>query len=108
MAIDSGTTVIVAPTSDAQAFWNNVPGSAPYAPNPSYYTFPCKTPPQVCEEKERRSALPLTFLLVRILQVSFTFAGSARPWTISSSDFNLGQVSSGSLNCVGAVVGQDG
>lgn len=46
-AIDTGTTVIVAPIREAKAFWKNVPGSAPYAAAPSYYTFPCKTAPTV-------------------------------------------------------------
>lgn len=88
LAIDSGTTVIVAPTADAKAFWQKVPGSAPFANSPGYYTFPCKTPPSV----------------------SFTFAGPGqnKAWSISATDFNLGTASAGSPNCVGAVIGQDG
>lgn len=46
-AVDTGTTVIVAPTKEAKAFWKAVPGAAPYAAAPSYYTFPCKSPPSV-------------------------------------------------------------
>ena len=47
MAIDSGTTVIVAPSGEAKAFWRSVPGAAPYSAAAGYWTFPCKSPPSV-------------------------------------------------------------
>lgn len=47
MAIDSGTTVILAPTADATAFWKLVPGAAPFSGDSSYWTYPCRSPPQV-------------------------------------------------------------
>ncbi|GAA5971359.1 hypothetical protein JCM11641_008322 [Rhodosporidiobolus odoratus] len=80
--IDTGTTIIVAPTSFASKFWAAVPNSAPYGSG-GYYTFPCNSAPTV----------------------SFTFGGSTTQWKVSQ--FNLGRVSSGSSKCVGSVVGQD-
>ncbi|GAA5905396.1 hypothetical protein JCM6882_003148 [Rhodosporidiobolus microsporus] len=80
--IDTGTTLIVAPTSFASAFWAAVPNSQAY-PSGGYYTFPCSSAPTV----------------------SFTFGGSTTRWPLSA--FNLGRVSSGSTRCVGSLVGQD-
>ncbi|BGO92388.1 hypothetical protein NBRC10512_005073 [Rhodotorula toruloides] len=82
--IDTGTSVIVAPTQAAAAFWAAVPGSGTYGSG--YYTYPCATPPDV----------------------SFSFGPSfAEQWAVSSESLNLGRVSSGSDRCVGAVVGAD-
>ncbi|GAA5909327.1 uncharacterized protein JCM6883_005843 [Sporobolomyces salmoneus] len=82
--IDTGTSVIVAPTADAAAFWAQVPNSGVYGSG--YYTYDCASPPQV----------------------SFSFgAGFAEQWAVSESSWNLGKVSSGSSRCVGAVVGAD-
>ncbi|GAA5901695.1 uncharacterized protein JCM6883_000367 [Sporobolomyces salmoneus] len=81
--VDTGTTLIVAPTSSAKSFYASVPGSAPYSNG--YYTFPCSSVPSV----------------------SFTFPGMTAAWTIPASTFNLGRVSSTSSLCVGALVGQD-
>ncbi|KEI40896.1 uncharacterized protein L969DRAFT_361018 [Mixia osmundae IAM 14324] len=80
--IDSGTTVIVAPTADASSFWAQVPDSGVY--NNGYYTFPCDSPPTV----------------------SFQF-DSGKKWNIKADDLNLGATSPGSGRCVGAIVGQD-
>ncbi|GAA5951141.1 hypothetical protein JCM3765_002396 [Sporobolomyces pararoseus] len=81
---DTGTTLIVAPPSWAQTFYAQIPGSAPYSSG-GYYTFPCSSVPSV----------------------SFSFPGSSTAWTIPTSMFNLGRVSTGSTSCVGAIVGQD-
>ncbi|GAA5848382.1 hypothetical protein JCM5353_004881 [Sporobolomyces roseus] len=81
--VDSGTTLIVAPTSFAKSFYAAVPGSAAYGNG--YYTFPCSSVPAV----------------------SFSFPGSTTKWTIPASLFNLGRVSSTSSQCVGGLVGQD-
>ncbi|GAA5937012.1 uncharacterized protein JCM15063_000127 [Sporobolomyces koalae] len=81
--VDSGTTLIVAPTDFAQSFYAAVPGSAAYGNG--YYTFPCSSVPAV----------------------SFSFPGSSTAWPVSSANFNLGRVSYGSSQCVGALVGQD-
>ncbi|GAA5965342.1 hypothetical protein JCM3765_007171 [Sporobolomyces pararoseus] len=82
--IDTGTSVIVAPTADAAAFWAKVPNSGVYGSG--YYTYDCASPPQI----------------------SFSFGSSfAEQWAVSGSSFNLGKVSAGSSRCVGAVVGAD-
>ncbi|GAA5830578.1 hypothetical protein JCM11251_002519 [Rhodosporidiobolus azoricus] len=80
--IDTGTTLIVAPTSFASTFWAAVPNSQAYSSG-GFYTFPCTAAPSV----------------------SFTFGGSTTRWPLSA--FNLGRVSSGSTRCVGSLVGQD-
>ncbi|GAA6064166.1 hypothetical protein JCM10212_002988 [Sporobolomyces blumeae] len=82
--IDTGTSVIVAPTAQAEAFWAAVPNSGVYGSG--YYTYECATPPDV----------------------SFSFGTAfAEQWAVSGASFNLGRVSSGSSRCVGAVVGAD-
>lgn len=82
--IDTGTSVIVAPTSEAKAFWAAVPNSGSYGSG--FYTFDCANPPVV----------------------SFAFDESGNEqWAVSPESFNLGTVSSGSSRCVGAVIGAD-
>lgn len=83
--IDTGTTIIIAPPRDAEAFWSQVPGSARYDPAPAYWTYPCDTPPDV----------------------AFSFGSSSSMWSVSAADMNLGRVAAGSETCVGALVGQD-
>ncbi|GAA5952922.1 hypothetical protein JCM8115_002384 [Rhodotorula mucilaginosa] len=80
---DTGTTLIVVPTADAQTFWASVPGAAPYSGGGGYYTFPCNQAPKV----------------------TFQFPGSLTKW--ATPYLNLGTVSYGSNQCVGAIVGQD-
>lgn len=81
--VDSGTSVIVAPTKSASSFWATVPDSAPYGGG--YYAYPCDAPPNI----------------------SFSFAGSTKQWSIAAENLNLGRVASGSSRCVGAIVGAD-
>jgi len=81
--IDSGTTVVVAPTAEAKAFWAKVPNSGVYGGG--YYTFPCATDPSI----------------------SFAFGSGGTKLSMSLASLNLGMVSSGSSRCVGAVVGAD-
>ncbi|GAA6005609.1 hypothetical protein JCM11491_003699 [Sporobolomyces phaffii] len=83
--IDTGTSVIVAPSADAAAFWAKVPNSGLYGSG-GYYTYDCASPPSV----------------------SFSFGSSfTEKWAVSGSSWNLGKVSAGSSRCVGAVVGAD-
>lgn len=79
--VDTGTTVVVAPPSEAANFWSQVPGSE--STGNGYYTFPCNTVPTV----------------------SFNFGGS--DWKMSTENLNLGQTHAGSNQCVGSVVGMD-
>ncbi|GAA5976063.1 hypothetical protein JCM11641_003272 [Rhodosporidiobolus odoratus] len=82
--IDTGTSVIVAPTAAAATFWASVPNSGVYGGN--YYTFLCADAPTI----------------------SFSFGTSfGEKWAISGESLNLGRVSSGSDRCVGAIVGAD-
>lgn len=81
--IDTGTSVVVAPTASAATFWGAVPGSAVYGSG--YYTYPCATPPSL----------------------SFSFGSGSDQWVISGDTLNLGKVSSGSSRCVGSIVGAD-
>ncbi|KAL8292876.1 hypothetical protein RQP46_000570 [Phenoliferia psychrophenolica] len=81
--IDTGTSVVVAPTASAAMFWATVPNSAPYGSG--YYTYDCTSPPSP----------------------SFSFGGLTTSWTMSSDSLNLGRVSTGSSRCVGSIVGAD-
>ncbi|CAE6406946.1 hypothetical protein ACGC1H_002276 [Rhizoctonia solani] len=88
MIIDSGTTLVVGPTSSVKAWWAKVPGSRACSTSAcgasGYYTYPCSSPPSV----------------------SFTFNG--RKFSVSSSDFNLGTTDDTGTTCVGAIVGTSG
>ncbi|KAG8717152.1 Type I transmembrane sorting receptor [Ceratobasidium sp. 394] len=87
MIIDSGTTLVVGPTSSVSAFWSKLGGKAcstSVCGASGYYTFPCSSPPQV----------------------SFTFSG--RKFPISTNDINLGSTDDSGTTCVGAIVGTSG
>ena len=79
--IDSGTSVIVAPTVAAKSFWAAIPNSAPYGNG--YYTYDCDTPPSI----------------------SFSFHNGPALWQLTV--VSLGKVSASSSRCVGSIVGQD-
>ncbi|PIL22776.1 transporter [Ganoderma sinense ZZ0214-1] len=79
--IDSGSTLITAPTDAADAFWQNVDGSS--QAEQGLYTFPCNTVPEV----------------------AFSWGGQS--WSISANDLNLGPLEEGSSDCVGAITGAD-
>ncbi|OSD07013.1 acid protease [Trametes coccinea BRFM310] len=81
--IDSGTTIMYGPPSAVKAFYSHVSGSKVYDSANGYYSYPCNSPPSV----------------------SFSWGG--KKWAISAANFNLGQTSSGSSQCVGALAGQD-
>jgi hypothetical protein len=81
--IDTGTTFIVAPSAQVSKFYAAIPGSKDVSKTvgPGFYSFPCSA-------TER---------------VSLTFGGKA--FSVEPSLFNLGRVSQGSQDCVGAIVG---
>ncbi|KAI1794916.1 protease [Ganoderma leucocontextum] len=81
--IDSGSTIITAPTDAAKKFWAAVPGSKEYDSQQGLYQYPCKSAPKV----------------------SFTWGG--KQWAISSDNLSLGETKSGSGQCVGAISGGD-
>ncbi|KIK02661.1 hypothetical protein K443DRAFT_677390 [Laccaria amethystina LaAM-08-1] len=75
---DTGTTLIGGPTADVKAIWAAVPGSA-VVNGTEYFSFPCSTS----------------------VQVTLSFGGKA--WPINVTDMNLGPVSQGSSQCLGAI-----
>ncbi|GAA6058791.1 hypothetical protein JCM10212_001907 [Sporobolomyces blumeae] len=80
--LDSGTTLIIAPTSAAQEFWSNVPGSELY--DTGTWTYPCDSPPTV----------------------EFSFARiTLQKYGVNADDFNLGYLPEDPSRCVGAVMG---
>ncbi|GJE93357.1 Asp-domain-containing protein [Phanerochaete sordida] len=81
--IDTGTTLIVADMPQVRQFYAAIPGSkdASATVGEGFFTFPCSATEHV----------------------GLTFSG--RNFAIAPSLFNLGRVSSGSNDCVGAVVG---
>ncbi|EGG01944.1 aspartic peptidase A1 [Melampsora larici-populina 98AG31] len=80
VAIDTGTSLIGAPTSAVEAIYSHIPGSQPakgiYR---GYYQFPC-------------SSLPT---------LSLTFGGIS--YSISPDDFNIGKIDQSGENCLGAI-----
>ncbi|KAF9449928.1 acid protease [Macrolepiota fuliginosa MF-IS2] len=82
-AIDTGTTLIVAPQAQAAQFYKAIPGSqdASRTIGAGFFTFPCNANPSV----------------------SLAFSG--KEFSIPSESFNLGQVSAGSSDCVGGITG---
>ncbi|KAF8640951.1 hypothetical protein AX17_000598 [Amanita inopinata Kibby_2008] len=81
--IDSGTTIMYGPPSAVKQVYSKIPGATLYDSQNGYYSFPCNSVPSV----------------------SFNWGG--KDWVISAANFNLGTVSSGSSECVGALAGQD-
>ena len=83
-AIDTGTTLIIAPPAIAKAIYAKIPGAKlAHSLGDGFYSFPCSTSPKPA--------------------VSLNFGG--RLFEINSLDFNLGAEAQGSDMCVGAIVG---
>ncbi|KZS98007.1 acid protease [Sistotremastrum niveocremeum HHB9708] len=84
--VDTGTTLIIGDTTDVAALYAAIPGSqnAQNTVGAGFFTVPCNSIPTV----------------------SFTLGGKSFP--VSPATFNLGQVSTGSSQCVGGVVGENG
>jgi cathepsin D len=81
--IDSGTTIMYGPPSAVQAVYAKIPGSKLYDSGNGFYSYPCNSPPSV----------------------AFSWGGKA--WKISAANFNLGETSPGSGQCIGALSAQD-
>ncbi|KAI8996510.1 acid protease [Trametes punicea] len=81
--IDSGSTIMAAPTKAAEAFWEQVPNAQLYDEDQGLYSFPCDSVPEVA------------------------FSWGGKRWTISADDFNLGETEQGSGQCVGALSSGD-
>ncbi|KAF8444969.1 aspartic peptidase domain-containing protein [Boletus edulis BED1] len=81
-AIDTGTTLIAAPSNVAKQIWSNVPGSTALSNQyQGMYAFPCNTN----------------------VSVSISFGGTH--WAISPDDMNLGPINLGGKTqmCVGGI-----
>ncbi|KAG8214186.1 aspartic peptidase domain-containing protein [Butyriboletus roseoflavus] len=80
-AIDTGTSLIAAPSSIAKEIWNKVPGSLPLTGQfQGMYAFPCTTD----------------------VNISISFGGTT--WTINAADMNFGTIDlqSGQM-CIGGI-----
>lgn len=82
--LDSGTTLILAPTSAAATFWANVPGSQQY--DTGTWTYPCANAP----------AVAISFARITL-----------QTYGINPDDFNLGYLTEDPTRCVGAIMGAD-
>ncbi|KAG6375626.1 aspartic peptidase domain-containing protein [Boletus reticuloceps] len=81
-AVDTGTTLIAAPSNVAKEIWSNVPGSTALGNQfQGMYAFPCNTN----------------------VSVSISFGGTH--WAINPDDMNLGPISGSGKNqmCVGGI-----
>ncbi|KAJ7864663.1 aspartyl protease [Mycena leptocephala] len=76
---DLTTTLIAGPTSDVIALWAAVPGAVRSASQPGFFQFACTT----------------------IIKVSVSFGGHM--WPIDPEDMNIGTVTQGSSQCLGAI-----
>ncbi|KAL7408890.1 aspartic peptidase domain-containing protein [Mrakia frigida] len=84
-AIDTGTTLISVPTATAASIFAAIDGSEAVTASgySGYYQYPCSSTPSV----------------------AINFGGIS--YTISSTDFNIGRLTSGSSMCLGGIYGND-
>ena len=102
--IDSGSTIITAPTDAAQKFWAGVDGAKEYDEQQGLYQYPCKSAPKVSfswggNDWEVSSEKYVHRIFVRV-------AGWALTRDVMCS-LSLGETESGSGQCVGAISGGD-
>ncbi|KAJ7334040.1 aspartic peptidase domain-containing protein [Mycena albidolilacea] len=76
---DLTTTLIAGPSSDVIALWAAVPGAVRSASQPGFFQFACTT----------------------IIKISVSFGGHL--WPIDPADMNIGTVTQGSSQCLGAI-----
>ncbi|KAG8973498.1 Type I transmembrane sorting receptor [Tulasnella sp. 425] len=82
--IDSGTSLIYIPPSQAAALYSKIPGAQLHTDG-THYVFPCA------------SASTMS-------PVGIAFSGSTSVFNIQPSQFNLGPIAQGSESCAGAIV----
>lgn len=85
--IDTGSTLVYGNSTHVRSFYSAIPGSrdASDTVGAGFFTFPCNTS--------------------NTLEISLTFGG--RAFQIAPDNFNVGQVSQGSDDCVGGVAASD-
>ncbi|WRT69985.1 uncharacterized protein IL334_006978 [Kwoniella shivajii] len=80
-AIDTGTTLIYVPTSIADSFYSQIPGSSRADQyGEGFYQYPCKS------------------------SITVSLGFNNKNFNMNLVDFNLGKTSSGSTMCIGAVL----
>jgi Eukaryotic aspartyl protease len=94
--------LIVGSPTDVQTFYNQIPGSknASSTVGPGYWTGQCLHHLTIVWPISYWGDFVVPCASIPI--VSFTYGGQA--WNISPTLFNLGQVSSGSPDCVGGIM----
>jgi hypothetical protein len=111
-AIDTGTSLIGAPTAAVQAIWGAVPGSVPLSGEQAGYfafrtlCFPSPFPLACALRPRIRDFVPQSFAdelfhtaCSTQLTLAISFGGPA--WPIRAADLNLGTIGNG--RCLGAV-----
>ncbi|GAA6061420.1 hypothetical protein JCM10212_004478 [Sporobolomyces blumeae] len=78
---DSGSSLILAPTTAAEDFWASFPGSR--AEDNGFWSYPCDSPPKV----------------------ALSFGGNTKLFAIDQDDFNVGEMPTDPGRCLGALVG---
>jgi len=81
--IDTGSTLVYGNSSSVKAFYGAIPGSrdASDTVGAGFFTFPCNSSNSI--------------------DISLTFGGKA--FRIAADNFNVGQISQGSDDCVGGI-----
>jgi cathepsin D len=82
-AIDTGTSLIITPTSVATAIYQQINGAQEYGQNTGEYAIPCTSN----------------------VDVSITFGGTA--YSINSADLNAGVLDSTGQYCLGGIMSED-
>lgn len=88
-AIDTGTTLIIAPPSVADEIYQSIPGASPVSSglfsssSQGMYAIPCSSS----------------------VNISLTFGG--QQYAINSADMNAGALDSSGRNCLGGILGSD-
>ncbi|KAJ7240925.1 aspartic peptidase domain-containing protein [Mycena rebaudengoi] len=79
-AFDTASYIIFGPATDVQAIWAAVPGASVNSNRDGSFQFPCST------------------------SVNITVSFGGKVWPIHPADINLGPLSSGNSQCLGAIV----
>jgi cathepsin D len=108
-AIDTGTTLIGGPTTDVAAIWAAVPGSQASQDSQGFFEFRASFPflsfplPTCHYLVHCLVDLHMTHYLACSTDVTISLSFGGKLWPISTLDMNLGKVSQGSTQCLGAI-----